>query len=103
MKRILLQTALLMLVCWIAGCATTVPQRATPPQKDSAIVEEDIKDEPRDGATQAPGPPTPGVSAPSGLPTEQPPPLTGPADRAPRRFIWKDQKGSGRSWAPAEE
>lgn len=92
----------LVFVCLSAGCATTLPQRAAP-EKDSAIVEEDIKEGPRDESTSAPEPVPPEAIGPPAPPAEQPPPLTGPVDRPPRRFIWKDQKGSGRRWEPAPQ
>jgi hypothetical protein len=104
MKRNLFGVMLaLFLICWIAGCATPVPKPVTPVLRDPAIVEEDIKEPSGGEATEPPEAQSPGVTQSPAPPAEETVPATGPVDRTPRRFIWKDRKGSGRSWAPAEE
>lgn len=100
--QVFLACVLLTAIC---GCSSMVPHRRQGQvEKPSAIVEEDIS---RDQAEQAPAEtqfPLPDqVEGPPAPPALEPPPLTDPRDRPPRKFIWRDRKGPQRSWERADD
>lgn len=93
---------ILLLIVWAGGCAGILPQRATP-EKDSKIVEEDIKaDQPGRSLTDEPMPASPSLDGLPLPPSEQVPRMTAPGERPPRRFIWRDREGSQRGWEPVD-
>jgi hypothetical protein len=105
-------TLWLVILLSLWGCSSLMPQKKeslNPPK----IIEEDVAENrsaPPNGGT---GPQTgsDGTSPPSGGMGDTVPPAMGnqaigdvdPTNRPARRFIWRDKKGSGRSWQPAPD
>jgi hypothetical protein len=93
----------LLLLASLSGCSEVIT-RTKPPSEGSRITEEDITDtRPPEIPQQQPGEPPPGFDAPSTLSTEGVPSNVNPANRPPRRLIWRDRGRQERGWAPAPE
>jgi hypothetical protein len=95
MSRNLTQIGILMIFCCVLyGCASTVPQRKEV-LKEQKIHEQDLPDDTvrRPGEDeQIPaisGPPAPAAESPTNVEH---------GSRSPRRFIWRDRKGSEKAW-----
>ncbi len=72
------------------------------PSDRPKIVEEDLPDPrgpeaPGEQQSQPPGLGEPGVFTPGEVP-----PVMDPGSRPPRRYIWRDKKGSQRGWEPSQ-
>ena len=100
MSRNLTQIGILMIFCCVlCGCSSTVPQRKEV-LKEPKVQEEELPDDAlrRPGEDeQIPaisGPPAPAVESPTN--PEQ-------GSRSPRRFIWRDRKGSEKAWDTAPQ
>ncbi len=100
MSRYLIHIGILItFICLVCGCATTVPQKKEV-LRDQKIHEEELPDDTvrRSGEDeQIPaigGPPAPAAESPS---TKE------YGNRSPRRFIWRDRKGSEKAWDTAPQ
>lgn len=106
-KGSLMFSKLVMLVCSVAliglcGCSGKVADK-TAPSHEPRIVEEDLPDSraPQTPRDQEPPPPVI-MGGPEGSLPGEVPPSAGPGMRQPRRYIWKDKKGSERGWEPSQ-
>jgi len=94
---------LLLLVASLSGCAGIL-QKPKASEREPKITEENIRDnqageiDPNTGTLQDPD-----FAGQPGHSVEGPSSSSEPADRPPRRFIWRDGKGSRPSWEPAED
>jgi uncharacterized protein YceK len=85
----------LVLTVWLSGCSAIAPERKTSPGAPN-IREEDVT---KDHAAQpgAGNETSPGVNEPQPY-AEGMPPEVQPEHRSPRRYKWKDRKGSVKGW-----
>ena len=110
---------LLVFTAYLAGCTGISPKRKSSEQVPEKIQEEDIsepkknqreseieKETTTDSSRSVPrnnsdnsSMDTQSQSVPEGPDSAN----VGPEQLAPRRFIWKGNKGQGRSWAPGDE
>ena len=100
-----------MVAAYLAGCTGISPKRKSSEQVPEKILEEDINESKKhqreseiendtttdnsDNASMD----TQSQSVPEGSDSVN----VGPEQLAPRRFIWKGNKGQGKSWAPGDE
>ena len=108
-----------MVAAYLAGCTGISPKRKSSEQVPEKILEEDINESkkhqreseiendtttdpsrsvPRNNSDNA-SMDTQSQSVPEGSDSVN----VGPEQLAPRRFIWKGNKGQGKSWAPGDE
>jgi hypothetical protein len=106
-KGSLMFSKLVILVCSVAliglcGCSGKVADKGAPIH-EPRITEEDL---PNSRAPQTPRdqePPPPVImGGPEGTPTGEVSPSAGPGSKQPRRYLWKDKKGSERGWEPSQ-
>lgn len=100
---------LLILVASLSGCSGILQKRKAS-ERGPKITEEDVRDNQAGGTNEAgeidPNTGTlrdPDIAGQPGHSVEEPSSSSEPADRPPRRFIWRDGKGSRPSWEPAED
>ncbi len=100
MSRILILISIAVIFCsLVIGCASTPPQRRESLQGPRIHEEELSEGQPRNfGEEEAPG-----VSGPPAPPAEGPPTAIEQGSRSPRRFIWRDKKGSEKAWDNAPQ
>ncbi len=95
---------LMTILLFLAGCSTPVRQQDRSPVREPRILEEDIADR-SSSHTQRPQEQS-GTNSVENQPdysTNQAPPVLDPGARPPRKFIWRDRQGSGRSWTPSSD
>jgi hypothetical protein len=95
MSRNLTQIGILMIFCCVLyGCSSTAPQRKEV-LKEQKIHEQDLPDD----TVRRPGEDEqiPGISGPP-APAAESPTNVEHGSRSPRRFIWRDRKGSEKAW-----
>lgn len=88
----------LMIAC-LSGCST-LNQRTGVQPDEPQVVEEDIADETQvdETASTQPTPPPYTEGSPAPPVEELTPPAAPPAERPPRRLIWRDRQG----WKPGD-
>jgi hypothetical protein len=110
---------LLVVAVYLAGCSGISQKRKSSEQVPDKILEEDIGDSKKSHRGSEIEQETPTDSSRSAhrnnsdnstldtqsqsVPEESDSANLEPAQQAPRRFIWKGNKGQGRSWAPGDE
>ena len=92
-SKLLGMTLFLALPALFWGCSAIVPERKAPADRPK-IIEEDVTD---DRATR------PNIADEAPQSAEEAPPAVQPEHRSPRRFMWRDRKGSVKGWESPTE